>query len=196
MEKIAQYDDDEGLALEAALAVIEKRGLRLPSNLELDKRLASDEWRKEKEMYPCWSGTLIAYKARGKPLGAAIEFEGLKVKVPRKWQAKKNVALVCDHPRFSFKDNEFSSKNFLLIPFPEKSGWFLPDAAFGIPNGEPDSSRNSKARYLWRSSGDYVGLLVRGYVLFFGDDRRNVGAGGGPRLRFGVFGVEKSRGRD
>jgi len=190
MEKIAQFDGGKGLNLEAALAVIEKRGLRLPSNLELDKRLnASEDWKKEKEMYPCWSGTFIAYKAPGKPLGDTVEFQGLKVKVPRKWQAKTNVALVCDHPKFSFKDNEFSSDNFLLIPFPEHDGWFLPDEAFGIPNGKPGDSK--EARYLWRRSEDYVGLVVRGYVVFLVVVRRAVSADGGPSGLFGVFGVGK-----
>ncbi len=63
LQKIAQYDDNKGLTMQEALEAVAKRKLRLPTNLEIDARLQGDEWKKEKQMYPCWTGTHIQYKA-------------------------------------------------------------------------------------------------------------------------------------
>jgi hypothetical protein len=193
--RIAQYDDSQGLTLQAAVQAVGQRHLRLLSNQELDQRLVdSDVWKKEKEMYPAWSGTFIAYERPGVAFGKTVSFRDLVVAVPKQFQGKVNCALVCNHPDFTLKDNKITlGKTARCLPFPVGDGWYLPDKDFGIPCLEKSNSLNSAARYLWRyTSLSYAGLVVRGgYGLIF-CLRRDVLADGCycyfDGFRFGVFG--------
>jgi len=168
-----------------ALTVAEGKGFAMASNLELDAILQTDAWKEFQDAFPCWSGTLVAYKAPGVPFGETVEFEGLTFKVPKKFQMKTNCVLVCNHPDFKRNGGVFvPGKSLRCIAFPSTDGWYLPDKESGIPSGE--KSNSNADRYLWRRGGDYVGLLVRGVGYFFVDDRRYVDAYLRPRYRFGV----------
>ncbi len=60
--RIAQYDNKKGLTQDNAVATANQKKLILLSNKLLDARLVtSDQWKKEKEVYPAWSGTMTAY---------------------------------------------------------------------------------------------------------------------------------------
>lgn len=87
--------------------------------------------------------------------------------------------------------NEGETKH-TKIYLPLKDGWYLVDNDYGIPNGEPSSSSNPKARYLWRwQDRDFDGLVPRGYGWLVDDyytDRRYVGAVGWPSDPRGVLG--------
>jgi hypothetical protein len=89
-QKLAQYDDGKGLTFQGAIAEAAKRKVRLPSNLEIDARLQGEEWKTEKEMYPCWTGTLIVYENVGVPFSKTVQYEGLTFNVP-KYNAKPEV---------------------------------------------------------------------------------------------------------
>jgi hypothetical protein len=107
--KIAQYDDSQGLTIQESINAANQRKLRLLSNLELDHRLfLSDDWKKEKEMYPCWSGTFIAYEAPGVAFGKTVGFRDLVVSVPKQFQGRKDCVLVCNHPDFKLKKDRKS----------------------------------------------------------------------------------------
>jgi len=189
IQKLAQYDDGKGLQFKEAIAEAAKRKVRLLNNLELDARLQGEEWKQEKEMYPCWTGTLIAYEAPGKPFCKTVEYEGLTFNVPKQFQGKKGRTIVCNHPDFILKDNVITpGKSAKCIPIPEDDGWYLPEKQFGIPNGEK-SSDNGQTRYLWRWSTPYCGLVARDYDWWDGRDRRDVGCDCGPSARLGVFGA-------
>lgn len=75
------------------------------------------------------------------------------------------------------------------VKIPRESGWHKMDKN-KLPLGAPIDSAKSEARYFWRTSGDYDGLLQRRDVLV-GDDRRDVGADVRPDYRCGVL-VHKS----
>ena len=189
LQKIAQYDGGKGLTFQEALAEAAKRKMRLPTNLELDERLQGKEWEKEKEMYPCWTGTLIVYEAPGKPFGKTVEWEGLRVLVPKAFQGKKDMAIVCNHPGFLTDGKEIAlGKEVKCIPIPSSDGWYLPEKQFGIPNGEKGED-DGKRRYLWRWSHSYIGLVARWCDRWFDGFRRGVGCGEVPCRRLGVFGV-------
>ena len=180
----------EGLTLAQTVAEAGKRKLRLPSNLELDERLVkSDAWKSEKSMYPCRTGTLVVYEAWGKPFKSKLQWEGFTVLIPKKFQGKKNLALVCNHPDFQPKGTTFSSNKFTAMALPGEDGWYDPEPRFGLPMGERKDYADSR-RYLWRYQDDaFIGLVVRGYLVFLGDYRRDVVALRGPSRLYGVFGV-------
>ncbi len=59
---IAQYDNGKGLTQDEAVATANQRKLIILSNKLLDARVVtSDQWTKENEVYPTWSGTMTAY---------------------------------------------------------------------------------------------------------------------------------------
>jgi hypothetical protein len=189
-QKIAQYNDDKGLNFKDTIAEANKRKLRIPNTLELDVRLQGEEWKKEKEMYPCRTGTMISYMAPGEALGKTIEFCGLKLQVPEEFRENREQAIVCNHPDFLLKDGTIIlGKSAKCVPFPEEDGWYLQDKDFGIP-GVQKSSDNRQGRYLWRRSESYIGLVARRCVRWGDDDRRGVSCRVGPGVRLGVFGVE------
>jgi hypothetical protein len=193
-EKIAQFDDENGLSFKDAIAEASKRKLRILSNLEVDERLKGDQWEKEKEMYPCWTGTLIIYEKPGVPFGKVVEHEGLRALVPKEFQGKKDMAIVCNHPDFLSDGKDVAiGKGAKLVPFPKEDGWYLPDPEFGIPSlekGEDDGKR----RYLWRwTSQAHIGLVARHYYGFLDWFRRFVVADFGPGFRLGVFGAASGK---
>lgn len=188
--KITQYDDGKGFDRKSAIAEANKQKLRMLSNVEIDSRLSSNVCETEKEMYPCWTGTLIAYTLPNQPLGKTIEFDGLIFNVPKKFQGKKNVAIVCNHPDFILNENTITpGKSAQCIPFPEKNGWYLTEKEFGIPNGTPSNYETPVSRYLWRwTDRAYTGLLSR----YFDDRvRRVVVAYDWSYYRLEVFGTKE-----
>jgi len=189
VERLAQYDDDKGMTFQDAIAAAQKQSVRILSNKEIDARLQGDDWKQEKEMYPCWTGTFIAYPAKGQPFGKTVEYKGMTFNVPRKFQGKKDRAIICNHPDFILKGNIITpGKSARCIPFPQKDGWYVPDVASEVPSG--GGSSVGTARYLWRWSTPYCGLLARRYYGLGGRNRRGVVAGCGPGSRLGVFGVK------
>lgn len=189
-EKIAQFDGDKGLTFQEAIAKANKRKLRIPSNLEIDSRLQGEEWKKEKEMYPCWTGTLIIYEAVGKAFGKTVEYQGLTFNVPKAFQGKKGAAIVVNHPDFILKDDVITpGKSTKCIPLPDDDGWYLPEPQFGIPNGSKGED-DGKHRKLWRwQDKAYIGLVARCYGRWLGRYRRVVDAYYVPSSRLGVHGT-------
>jgi len=196
LEKIAQYDDGKGLTFQEAIAEAAKRKLRLPSNLEIGARLQGEGWKQEKEMYPCWTGTLIAYGAPGESLGRIIEFGGLVFNVPKKFQGLRDRAIVVDHPDFILKGDIITpGKSAKDISFPESDGWYKIESQFGIPTPiGGKTSDDGKSRYLWRrDEKPYIGLVARYCGRFGGRGRRLVGADYRPVHRLGVFGTASGK---
>lgn len=194
LQKIDQYDDGNGLTFQEAIAEAAKRKLRIPSNLEMDARLQGEEWKKEKEMYPCWTGTLIIYEAPGKPFGKTVEYGGLRVLVPKAFQGKKDIAIVCNHPDFISDGVDVAvGKAAKAIPFPASDGWYLPDPEFGIPTTSKDGDDDGQHRYLWRRSEPYIGLVARGCGWWGDGGRRDVDCDDWPGDRLGVFGTAQGK---
>jgi len=187
--RIAEYDNDRGLMIQAAIVAAGQRKLRILSNLELDKRLVgSDQWKSDREMYPCWSGTLIAYEKPDVAFGKIVAFSDLVVNVPKQFRGRVNSVLVCNHPDYNLKGGVVTlGKSVRCLSFPVNDGWYLTDKDFGIPTGIKISLLNKDARYLWRrNNSNYVGLVARGYgVISYRRDVICYDYGSG---RFGVFG--------
>ena len=205
--KLAQYDNSKGLTQREAISTANRMGSRILANKEFDGRLVlSDTWKSEKEVYPAWTGTLVAFREKGAKLGDVVKYTDSQTnttylfEVPKEYQKERNAILVVNHgflasgdalivpnEKGSIVTYDISDKSqvALLLNFPSSDGWYGADNKFGIPLGNGISSSNTDARYLYKAQ-NYVGLLARGADVS-GYDRRNVGAGVQPSGRFGVL---------
>jgi len=200
--KLAQYDNNKGLTQVKAIATANDKGVRILSNKEFDQRLVlSDTYKSEREVYPAWTGTLVAFKGEGAKLGDVVEYTSKGItyilEVPKEYQNEKNAILVVNHGFIDGKaiivpsekgstiTYEITDKSqiALLQNFPTSDGWYSADSKFGIPIGNEISSDNSDTRYLYKVQ-NYVGLLARGIIL---DLRWVVYAIGQSSNRFGVL---------
>ena len=204
--KLAQYDNNKGLTQVKAIATANDKGVRILSNKEFDQRLVlSDTYKSEREVYPAWTGTLVAFKGEGAKLGDVVEYTSKGItyilEVPKEYQNEKNAILVVNHGFIDGKaiivpsekgstiTYEITDKSqiALLQNFPTSDGWYSADSKFGIPIGNEISSDNSDTRYLYKVQ-NYVGLLARGLsILVSYGDRRYVYADYRSSLRFGVL---------
>lgn len=186
--KLTTYE--KGFELEQTVNEANKQGVRIPSSKEMSSRLVhSDVWKTEREMYICRTGTFMAYEKWDKPLGEKIEWEGFIVLVPKQFQGKKNIALVCNHPDFKLENKVFSSDKFKAIELPHEDGWYDTETEFELPTGEKKKYAENR-RYNCRYQNEkYIGLVLR---WDGGDDgdRRGVGCDGRPDGRCGVFGIK------
>ena len=206
--KLAQYDNSKGLTQKEAISTANRMNSRILTNKEFDGRLVlSDTWKSEREVYPAWSGTLVAFKGKDEKLGDVVKYTDSQTnttylfEVPKEYQKERNAILVVNHgflasgdalivpnEKGSIVTYDISDKSqvALLLNFPSSDGWYSADNKFGIPLGAGISSSNTDARYLYKVQ-NYVGLLARYYLIFGGDYRGDVGANGLPSLRFGVL---------
>ena len=204
--KLAQYDNSKGLTQKEAISTANRMNSRILTNKEFDGRLVlSDTWKSEKEIYPAWTGTLVAFKGKDEKLGDVVKYTDSKTntaylfEVPKEYQKERNAILVVNHGFLASGDalivpNEngctvtydISDKSqiALLQNFPSSDGWHSTDNKFGIPLGN-EISGNTDARHLYRGQ-NYVGLLARGCVLG-SIDRMDVNADVQPSARFGVL---------
>ena len=206
--KLAQYDNSKGLTQREAISTANRMGSRILANKEFDGRLVlSDTWKSEKEVYPAWTGTLVAFKGKDEKLGDVVKYTDSKTntaylfEVPKEYQKERNAILVVNHGFLASGDalivpNEkgstvtydISDKSqvALLLNFPSSDGWYSADNKFGIPLGAGISSSNTDARYLYKVQ-NYVGLLARGVDDIDGINRWGVLADIQPSDRFGVL---------
>ncbi|MEW6328922.1 MAG: hypothetical protein AB1468_02270 [Candidatus Micrarchaeota archaeon] len=218
--RLAQYDGNQGLTVRQAINTANDRRITLMPNKSeseditkgFDGRLVlTDTWKKEKEVYPAWTGTFFIHGKKDAPLPKTIEYPDPETK--ETWVVDtgnaaglRNVILALNH---GFKEDGtpliklHDDKNRIVVEitdpkeiailenFPVKDGWYLADSAFGIPIGEKVDSSDPNARRLYRIGDEKAGLLARGYGCLVGyDDRRYVFAGVRPSFRFGVLGLE------
>ena len=206
--KLAQYDNSKGLTQKEAISTANRMNSRILTNKEFDGRLVlSDTWKSEREVYPAWSGTLVAFKGKDEKLGDVVKYTDSKTNTPyllevrREYQKERNAilvvndgflasgdALIVPNEKGSIVTYDISDKSqvALLLNFPSSDGWYNADNKFGIPLGAGISSSNTDARYLYKVQ-NYVGLLARGYYDFYGNFRRNVNAFDQPSVRCGVL---------
>ena len=204
--KLAQYDNSKGLTQKEAISTANRMGSRILANKEFDGRLVlSDTWKSEKEVYPAWTGTLVAFKGKDEKLGDVVKYTDSQTnttylfEVPKEYQKERNAILVVNHgflasgdalivpnEKGSIVTYDISDKSqvALLLNFPSSDGWYSADNKFGIPLGAGISSSNTDARYLYKVQ-NYVGLLARGLIV--GYYRRLVVAVSQPSVRFGVL---------
>jgi hypothetical protein len=171
-----------------ALALARKQGKVIVPNDVHDRIFTETD-----NEYRAWTGTAVIYEAPGMPFGEKVVYRNLEFEVPQQFIGKTNCALVAEHPDFELiplGDNNFRLKAAegsisLLERFPKKSyEWYEPDKKFRIPIGNPIAVDQS-SRFLWRTKGEYVGLVARVCNLIDGG-RRGVGLGGRPSGGFGV----------
>ena len=73
--KLAQYDNSKGLTQREAISTANRMGSRILANKEFDGRLVLSDTRKsEKEVYPAWTGTLVAFREKGAKLGDVVKY--------------------------------------------------------------------------------------------------------------------------
>ena len=212
--KLAQHNDKQGQPQTRTIGIANERGVRLLTNKEFDGRLVhSDVWKSEKEVYPAWTGTYVAFKDKDQKLGDVVKYIDPNTdttyifEVPKEYQNERNAILVAQHgflsdgkPILSLKED---GKNVLvdvadkgqivLLPdFPSRDGWYIADDRFGIPVGSKAFSSDQGARYLWRVD-TYSGLLARGDDQFYYDYRAGVFAKSAPSYCFGGIVVDELR---
>ncbi|MFH1306960.1 MAG: hypothetical protein ABIH83_04900 [Candidatus Micrarchaeota archaeon] len=172
----------KGLTVLDAVRLANKKKVRILNNKEFDNRLVlTDEWEKEKKIYPAWTGTFIAYEKKDKKLNSTIERTVLKsnqkyiFEVPPDAQNQKNIILAIDHgfdekgnPIFELKDD---GKNILVVVndlskikiienFPTTLGPYSHESQFGIPVG--NSIHQNKKQHNYNScSNDNLRHLTR-----------------------------------
>jgi hypothetical protein len=153
-------------------------GVSLATNRTLDAMLQVGGWKALKPAFPCYSGTLFAYEEPGKPLGekvSSFDHRGVafSIRVPDEHIGKSDAVLVAECQDIHIvRDSEgfmFQAKKMDLVQdFPVvQEGWFYPDPIHGIPSGPDADPDDPSARYLWRSTGPQVGLVLRTFYSFF-----------------------------
>ena len=196
---LASYD--KGVSAFDAIQLAKEKGMRLLSNLELDRMLnESDEWEEYRDALPVWSGTMAAYSKPGEKLGDSIEYADPKSNetwefiVPSKFQGMKDCALVADKYRV-LRDGKnvvvlADEKDISVVKnFPAKNGWYNVDKKTGMPSGNAMDESDKDARYLYRVE-QRVGPVGRGSNGDY-DDRRGVGVIQ-PSYCLGVLAVKDS----
>ena len=203
---LSKFGNGKGLTQKEAIEQANQIGMRILANNVFDGRyVLSDTWKSEQEVYPAWTGTLVAFKGKGEKLGDVVKYSDSKTistylfEVPKEYRKERNAILVVNHGFLASGDalivpNEngctvtydISDKSqiALLQNFPSSDGWHSTDNKFGIPLGN-EISGNTDARHLYRGQ-NYVGLLARGCVLG-SIDRMDVNADVQPSARFGVL---------
>ena len=200
VKQVIEFHTD--LTVFEALALAKREGKLIVPNGVHDRILT--ETKDEvylRQSYPVWTGTLIIYEEPDEKFGKKVVYswEADKVKysvsleVPKQFRGLRNCALVVEYPDFEVIDlgkNRYElrvsdEQNIHLVQnFAKENGWYLTD--HGIPVGAEVASSKNDARYLWRTSGTYSGLLCRGFGDFDNGRRRVVGAGDRPSYVVGV----------
>ena len=146
-----------GVPMEEAIIKANELGLVIVSNSKLnnaredgkwpdgEKARANDndssDWRMNRDVFCCWSGTMVGYVQPGMRLEKYIEYTDNDIKyvfpVPQEYQGEKNVALVVDHPYFEIeKDRETRVIKAIgvgiVTEFPAADGWYHGDFIYGI----------------------------------------------------------------
>lgn len=162
LEQIATSEN--GLDIRQVLEAANRKGLCLLPNREIDELLKSNGWMNMPEIFPCWTGTLLAYGRAQMPLGEWIEYEGLKIRVPPEVIGKHNVAIVIEHPDFFIDETGLVGyrNESLRSLCPSQRGWYGVDSR-KIPCGRNILARNPDARFFNRMDSGFVGLIVRDY---------------------------------
>ena len=171
-------------------------GRAMLSNSQVDEILKDEKARLQyKDAFPMWTGTIIVYEKAGVPFGTTIKGrDGVTFDIPKKYQGKKDCAIVIESPNYSLtKTRLTATKTSLIENFPKKNGWYLPDSAHGIPQGKEAKDSDKNARYLWRNNTDSIVPLSRYFDVSYGDGLRAVDAEGGFGARLGVVFVQDER---
>ena len=135
----------------------------LPSNKEVNHLVISGDLRGAFR-----TGTIVVAEDLGKKLGATVEFDGVFVPIPKRFQGLKDVALVCEYSDYTFQKGVENGvltmgKNIIVVEnYPKIDGWYLPHEDTMIPQGKRVSSSDSDVLYLYRAEGAYAGFVVRG----------------------------------
>jgi len=204
--RLAQSGERRGLTQKGAILRANKMGACILSNKEFDRRLVlSDTWKSEDEVYPAWTGTLVAFKEKDAKLGDVVKYTGSGTtyifEVPKEYQNEKNAILVINHgfladgsalilPNEKGREITYDitdkSQIALLQNFPSSNGWYNAGNTFGIPLGAEIPQSKTNARCLYRVQ-NYVGLLTRGDDFNGNHDHCEVFACDQPSDRFGVL---------
>ena len=188
-----------GVPMEEALAKADEAGLVIASNKRMSKALVgSEEWKRIREVFACWTGTMTAYDKPDQKLGKIIEYTdsntGVRYvfPVPEEQQGKKDVVLVAENPNFTLETDGKTrivqaNEVGVVSGFPVASeNWYLGDPKYDIPTGKKVDDSDQDARYLWRID-KRVGLVARVYSDYWNDgNRRFVLLDYAPSLAFGV----------
>ncbi len=169
------------------------QGRKILDNKSTNAELQSGEWQKTRDSWPRWTSTIVVNEAPEVKFGKVVEYQNVSFEVPKEYQGRKNVALVLDSSTLKMEKQDekvlLSAKVLKSQHYPEENGWSMPDEDTGIPTGSKDSSSDTNARYLWRTSRTRIGPVARG----FGYYGRDVAVNGGLDLGFGVAFAEQDK---
>jgi hypothetical protein len=164
------FTSRQGLPFEKAWSFAKEQKRFLASSKIISEALLGNNNRTN----PCWSGTMTAYTAPGRPFGSFIAHEdpgsgNLWIfNVPAPFRNETNAILVCEPSDYTLEivgriRIVNPAKTGLVTDFPSKSGLYLTDPVHGIPCGkELNSPAGTLARHLWRKNL-YVGPVAINY---------------------------------
>ncbi len=167
-----------GVVFEEGLRLAGNR--RMVSNKRLSEAAGCDEWDDICVGLPCWTGTIAACAAPGRPLGAFVEHNphGIRwvLEVPVEFRKERGAALVVEQPDYYIElermDRIICAKRIEMIPelAPGKE-FCMPDPKHGIPCGPIVPADDAGARYLSREE-TFVGPIIRRIMHYFGSTKR------------------------
>lgn len=172
-----------GVPFEEGLRYVDEKNFVIASNKRLDKALVNtDEWKLLSAAFPCWTGTITAFRKGEERLGKTIEYVDPKTNyrwifpVPEEHRDKKNAILVAEHPDFMIESDRNdrivrAAKVDLVESFPAFGGrWYGTDAEHGIPIGpinECELTEKSRSLLRFRETGVVPVVRVLGDDLWF-----------------------------
>ena len=213
VKQVIEFHRD--LTVFEALASAKREG-RLIVPRDVHDRILTETKDKEyfRENYPTWAGTFIICEAPSEKFRDTVIFSfvshaklnySMSFKVPKKFQGKRNCAIIGDYSDFELIDRELvassrdlskgqtdlgSNRYELKVvdersvhrvkSFPEQTGWYLTNN--GIPFGTEVDSSIKGSTHLWRSVGTYIGLLASGFY----NQAPSIGADSKPVVSFGA----------
>ena len=178
---------DNGVNFFEALLLAEGSGKRLMSNREADEILQDPALlEKYRPLFWAWTGTLVIHEAAGVAFGENVKTDFFVFDVPKRFQGLKDKVLVVQHPNYQQKKEVLKygiTFNLLVVldesklkayDYPQRNGWYLPDAQTGLPIGTESAESDPNARKLWRRDGKaWIGPVSR-YDDLYGITRRFV----------------------
>lgn len=144
----------------------------ISSNTKIAKLLQRNKWEVISEGLACWTGTMTAYEKPNEKFKDVVEYEDPQThqrwvfRLPYMFSGEKNAIVVTEYPDYKVERDGKTivihpRKATLIINFPTKNGWYIPEKEHGIPIGKEVDKFTPNAIYLFRGS-ERVGPVCRG----------------------------------
>jgi len=169
-----------GLPFREAWLRAKEEGLTIASNARLDEALFTDEYveLQRQGLWPAWAGEITVHRKMRFRLGNEIVYtdpdtnERWIFQVPAQYTDEWDVLFVLSPQNYTLSFDgrditvQYSSPDVVdALPFPMQFGHFLSDSKYRLPTGNETVETHPDSRGLWRADQDWVGPIVRGFLV-------------------------------